>query len=76
MTLIAGDNGMGKSTLLEAIAKNPPSGPTYGPDELHHLSHGESVWAVVTHRFSDGLYLLDEPEETVEYLISPETDED
>lgn len=118
VTLIAGDNGMGKSTLLEAIAvlagcnadggsrhmrysglddasplhramglvrranppdafflraeghlrmleeiaKNPPSGPTYGPDELHHLSHGESVWTVVTHRFSEGLYLLDEPE--------------
>ena len=52
----------GHLRMLEEIAKNPPSGPTYGPDELHHLSHGESVWAVVTHRFSDGLYLLDEPE--------------
>lgn len=118
VTLIAGDNGMGKSTLLEAIAvlagcnadggsrhmrysglddasplhramglvrranptdafflraeghlrmleeiaKKPPNAPIYGPDKLHHLSHGESVWAMVTHRFADGLYLLDEPE--------------
>ncbi|WP_295627278.1 AAA family ATPase [uncultured Corynebacterium sp.] len=118
VTLLAGDNGMGKSTLLEAIAvlagcnadggsrhmrysglddasplhramglvrranppdafflraeghlrmleeiaKKPPIKPIYGPDALHHLSHGESVWAMVTHRFADGLYLLDEPE--------------
>ncbi|MFD5867745.1 AAA family ATPase [Corynebacterium sp. NPDC060344] len=118
VTLIAGDNGMGKSTLLEAIAQlagcnadggsrhmrfsglddasplhhamglvrrrnppdafflraeshlrllkeiddHPPVRPIYGPDTLHHLSHGESVWAMVTYRFADGLYLLDEPE--------------
>lgn len=118
VTLLAGDNGMGKSTLLEAIAilagcnadggsrymrfsglddasplhrtiglvrrsnppdafflraeghlrmleeiaKKPPAAPIYGPDKLHHLSHGESLWALVTHRFDDGLYLLDEPE--------------
>lgn len=120
VTLLAGDNGMGKSTLLEAIAAlaglnpdggsrfmrfsllddasplhrrlglvrrenprdayflraeshlrllreiddhPPPRGPSsYGDVPLHRMSHGESVWAMVVHRFGDGLYLLDEPE--------------
>lgn len=71
--LFAGDNGMGKSTLMEAIAQlagcNPDGGSRYmrfaGLDDaspLHRLLHGESVWAMVSHRFADGLYLLDEPE--------------
>jgi len=35
----------------------------YGGESLHQMSHGESFWAVLEHRFGkEGLYLLDEPE--------------
>jgi len=35
----------------------------YGDQSLHEMSHGESFWAVLSHRLgSNGLYLLDEPE--------------
>ena len=52
----------GHLRLLQEIAEHPSVAPIYGPDDLHRLSHGESVWAMVSHRFADGLYLLDEPE--------------
>lgn len=36
---------------------------SYGTRNLHEQSHGESFWALFTHRFgAHGLYLLDEPE--------------
>ena len=36
---------------------------TYGGEDLHSCSHGESFLKLVEHRFWDkGLYLLDEPE--------------
>jgi len=35
---------------------------SYGGRSLHTLSHGESFHALFNHRFSSGLYLLDEPE--------------
>jgi predicted ATPase len=34
----------------------------YGGKPLHARSHGEAFLALFTHRFEDGLYLLDEPE--------------
>jgi predicted ATPase len=35
---------------------------SYGGRSLHEQSHGESFLALLQHRFSDGLYMLDEPE--------------
>jgi predicted ATPase len=41
----------------------PPIIHSYGRSSLHEQSHGESLLALVTHRFGGhGLYLLDEPE--------------
>jgi len=38
-------------------------GDSYGGRSLHEQSHGESFFAVMTHRFGgNGLYILDEPE--------------
>jgi predicted ATPase len=120
VTFLYGENGVGKSTLLEAIAialgMNPEGGSdnmqfsnyddysdlykhlmlskfgvpktkfflraesffnvasdiskngdlvytTYGGEDLHSCSHGESFLKLVEHRFWDkGLYFLDEPE--------------
>jgi predicted ATPase len=36
---------------------------SYGGKSLHEQSHGESFWALFSHRFSEnGFYILDEPE--------------
>lgn len=40
----------------------------YGGKSLHEQSHGESFLSLFTHRFSKGIYLLDEPEAA----LSPE----
>lgn len=49
------------STYLENLVGG--AHPAYGGRNLHEMSHGESFWAVLRHRFGeDGLYLLDEPE--------------
>jgi predicted ATPase len=34
----------------------------YGGTSLHHQSHGEAFLSLFSHRFAEGLYLLDEPE--------------
>ena len=34
----------------------------FGGKSLHHQSHGESFLSLFTHRFADGLFILDEPE--------------
>ncbi len=34
----------------------------YGGKSLHKYSHGESFMTLFEHRFSEGIYLLDEPE--------------
>ncbi len=49
----------GFSTYIENIGALD----SYGYRSLHEMSHGESFWAVLSHRFGEhGLYLLDEPE--------------
>lgn len=41
----------------------PPVIDSYGGHSLHEQSHGESILALMTHRFhGKGLYILDEPE--------------
>lgn len=41
----------------------PPIKLSYGGKSLHHQSHGESFFSLMTHRFGgNGLYILDEPE--------------
>jgi predicted ATPase len=47
------------STYLESVSS---TFSTYGGKSLHHQSHGEAFLALFTHRFEDGLFLLDEPE--------------
>ena len=60
VTFLVGENGTGKSTLLEAIAINYGFNPG---KSLHEQSHGESFMALLMNRFyGNGLYLLDEPE--------------
>lgn len=49
------------STYLENLPGHDHE--AYGGKPLHEMSHGESFWALLRHRFGeDGLYLLDEPE--------------
>lgn len=54
------------ATDIERLDKEPGGRPVidhYGGISLHEQSHGESFWALFTHRFSgNGLYILDEPE--------------
>lgn len=54
------------ATNIEDLDKEPGGPPlinNYGGVSLHEQSHGESFWALFTHRFSgNGLYILDEPE--------------
>jgi predicted ATPase len=49
--------------LDEAPSFGPPIKDSYGGKSLHHQSHGESFFSLMTHRFGgNGLYILDEPE--------------
>ncbi len=55
------------ATEIERLDAEPAPAPpiidSYGGRSLHEQSHGESFFALVTHRFGGrGLYLLDEPE--------------
>jgi predicted ATPase len=54
-------------TDIERMDAEPAGGPpiinSYGGVSLHEQSHGESFFALMTHRFGGhGLYVLDEPE--------------
>jgi predicted ATPase len=54
-------------TEIERMDAEPSFGPpiidSYGGISLHEQSHGESFWALLSHRFrGHGLYILDEPE--------------
>ena len=46
------------ATYIEQVSTLLP----YGGKSLHQQSHGESFLALFTHRFEQGIYLLDEPE--------------
>jgi len=49
--------------LDEEFSFGPPIIDSYGGRSLHEQSHGESFFALMTHRFGGrGLYILDEPE--------------
>jgi predicted ATPase len=55
------------ATEIERLDKEPAFAPpiidSYGGQSLHEQSHGESFFALMTHRFrGKGLYILDEPE--------------
>ncbi|MDR7016300.1 AAA family ATPase [Acinetobacter sp. 3657] len=49
---------------LDAAASfSPPIRNAYGGKDLHMMSHGEAMKALIDHRFrAEGLYILDEPE--------------
>jgi predicted ATPase len=53
-------------TEIEKLDKEPGGPPiinSYGGKSLHEQSHGESFFALMSHRFGgQGLYILDEPE--------------
>ncbi|WP_017395271.1 AAA family ATPase [Acinetobacter haemolyticus] len=49
--------------LDNAPSFGPPIRNFYGGKDLHTLSHGEAMKALIDHRFrAEGLYILDEPE--------------
>jgi predicted ATPase len=55
------------ATDIERMDAEPAPGPpiinSYGGRSLHEQSHGESFFALMTHRFGgQGFYVLDEPE--------------
>ena len=54
------------ASLLEDRRKDPDFDrdpyARYGGQSLHSMSHGEAFLSVMQNRFSDGLFLLDEPE--------------
>jgi predicted ATPase len=55
------------ATNIDELDEEPSFGPpiknSYGGKSLHHQSHGESFFSLMTHRFGgNGLYILDEPE--------------
>ncbi len=48
---------------LDSEPGGPPIIDSYGGVYLHEMSHGESFWALLIHKFhGQGLYILDEPE--------------
>jgi len=55
------------ATNIDEMDEQPSPGrpikDSYGGKSLHKQSHGESFWALMTHRFGGkGIYILDEPE--------------
>lgn len=55
------------ATEIDNLDAEPRGGAkiidSYGGKPLHEKSHGESFWALFSHRFSgNGFYILDEPE--------------
>jgi len=48
---------------LDSGPGGPPIIDSFGGVYLHEMSHGESFWALLIHKFhGQGLYILDEPE--------------
>jgi predicted ATPase len=51
------------ANYIDEMAKEfPYTYDAYGGKSLHHQSHGESFLSLFTHKFDDGIFLLDEPE--------------
>jgi predicted ATPase len=51
------------ANYIDEMAKEFPfTYDAYGGKSLHHQSHGESFLSLFTHKFDDGIFLLDEPE--------------
>ncbi|SHE41736.1 AAA family ATPase [Pedobacter caeni] len=64
---LRGESFYNVASQIDELDSEPMGGPpivnSYGGKSLHHQSHGESFWALFTHRFGgSGLYILDEPE--------------
>jgi predicted ATPase len=60
VTTVVGENGSGKSTIVEARA--------WSGERLQERSHGESFLAVLRNRFDQiGVYFLDEPEAALSF---------
>lgn len=64
---LRGESFYNVASQIDKLDKEPGAGgaiiDSYGGKSLHEQSHGESFWALLTHRFGgSGLYILDEPE--------------
>lgn len=64
---LRGESFYNVASQIDELDKEPMAGAaiidSYGGKSLHEQSHGESFWALLTHRFGgSGLYILDEPE--------------
>lgn len=62
------------ATEMRRLDEDPSAGPpiknSYGGQDLHEMSHGQSVMRLLRYRFrARGIYLMDEPEAA----LSPET---
>jgi predicted ATPase len=84
LTVLVGENGSGKSTVMETLAEayglNPQGGSAHGqtfrirpsePGIGGELSHGEGFLEILRTRVNEtGFYLLDEPDAPLSFTAS------
>ena len=79
LTVLVGENGSGKSTVVESLAEayglNPQGGSAQNPgrtqERLHEMSHGEGILEILRTRVNDeGFYLMDEPDAPLSFVAS------